>query len=239
MCLTASLVWKTSLSLAMNKPIIAITARVTQQRYSVNQDYVDALKNAGAVCLLVLPQSKEELSVLLASVSGICIPGGMDVDPTIYDQSNQGSDPIEPEMDQLDLDVIEIAQEKGIPLFGICRGQQIINVAMGGTLIQDLPSDDIDHTLSSKNNIKNRGHNISINKKSCLYELFGDVVEVNTYHHQAIDCLAEGLSVCAVSTDGFIEAIEGKNLFAVQWHPERMVQHELFEYFVNMCNKNG
>ena len=165
MYLTVSLVWKTSLCLAMNKPIIAITARVTQQRYSINQDYVDALKNAEAVCLLVLPQSKEELTDLLASVSGICIPGGMDVDPTIYDQSNQGSDPIEQEIDQLDLDVIEIAQEKGIPLFGICRGQQIINVALGGTLIQDLPSEDIDHTLSSKNNIRNRGHNVSINKK--------------------------------------------------------------------------
>ena len=239
MCLTASLVWKTSLSLAMNKPIIAITARVTQQRYSVNQDYVDALKNAGAVCLLVLPQSKEELSVLLTSVSGICIPGGMDVDPTIYDQSNQGSDPIEPEMDQLDLDVIEIAQEKGIPLFGICRGQQIINVALGGTLIQDLPSEDIDHTLSSKNNIRNRGHNVSINEKSVLYELLGHSIEVNTYHHQAIDRLADGLTVSAVSSDEVIEAIEGKNLFAVQWHPERMVQHELFEYFVNMCKKNG
>ena len=239
MYLIVYLAWKTLLCLAMNKPIIAITARVNQQRYSVNKDYVDGLKKAGAVCLLVLPQSKEELSILLSSVSGICIPGGMDVDPTYYHQPNLASDTIEPEIDQLDLDVIAIAREKDIPLFGICRGQQIINVAMGGTLIQDLPSDDIDHTLSSKNNIKNRGHNISINKKSCLYELFGDVVEVNTYHHQAIDCLAEGLSVCAVSTDGFIEAIEGKNLFAVQWHPERMVQHELFEYFVNMCNKNG
>lgn len=239
MCLTVSLAWKTSLCLAMNKPIVAITARVTQQRYSVNQDYVNALKNAGAVCLLVLPQSKEELSVLLTSVSGICIPGGMDVDPTIYDQSNQGSDPIQPEIDQLDLDVIAIAREKGIPLFGICRGQQIINVALGGTLIQDLPSEDIDHTLSSKNKIRNRGHNVSINKKSVLYELLSHRIEVNTYHHQAIDRLADGLTVSAVSEDGVIEAIEGKNLFAVQWHPERMVQHELFKYFVNMCKKNG
>ncbi|MDP3305594.1 MAG: gamma-glutamyl-gamma-aminobutyrate hydrolase family protein [Erysipelotrichaceae bacterium] len=223
----------------MNKPIIAITARVTQQRYSVNQDYVDALKNAGAVCLLVLPQSKEELSTLLSSVSGICIPGGMDVDPKLYHQSNLGSDPIESEIDQLDLDVIAIAKEKGIPLFGICRGLQIINVAMGGTLIQDLTSVDIDHTLSSKNKIRNRGHNVSINRENFLYELFGHSIEVNTYHHQAIDRLADGLTVSAVSTDGVIEAIESKNLFAVQWHPERMVQNDLFEYFVNMCRKNG
>jgi putative glutamine amidotransferase len=223
----------------MNKPIIAITTRVTQQRYSVNQDYVDALKNVGAVCLLVLPQSKEDLSILLSSVSGICIPGGMDVDPNVYQQPNLGSDPIQPEIDQLDLDVIAIAREKGIPLFGICRGQQIINVALGGTLIQDLSSVVIDHTLSSKNNIRNRGHNVSINNKSVLYEVLGHHIEVNTYHHQAIDRLADGLTVSAVSTDGVIEAIEGENLFAVQWHPERMVQHELFEYFVNMCKRNG
>jgi putative glutamine amidotransferase len=223
----------------MNKPIIAITARVTQQRYSVNQDYVDAFKNAGAICLLVLPQSKEELSMLLSSVSGICIPGGMDVDPNLYHQPNQGSDPIESEIDQLDLDVIAVAKDKGIPLFGICRGQQIINVAMSGTLIQHLPSEDIDHTLSSKNNIKNRGHKVSINTESFLYDLFGNEIEVNTYHHQAIDRLAEGLTVCAISSDGVIEAIAGKNLLAVQWHPERMVQKQLFEYFVNICKKNG
>jgi putative glutamine amidotransferase len=223
----------------MNKPIIAITARVTQQRYCVNQNYVDALKNAGAICLLVLPQSKEELSTLLSSVSGVCIPGGMDVDPNLYHQPNQGSDPIESEIDQLDLDVIAIALQKGIPLFGICRGLQIINVAMGGTLIQDLPSDILDHTLSSKNHIKNRGHLISIVEHRFLYDLLGNEIEVNTYHHQAIDRLADGLTISALSSDGVIEAVEAKNLFAVQWHPERMVQKELFEYFVNICKENG
>lgn len=72
----------------MNKPIIAILARTNSQRYSVNQDYVEALKNAGANCYLVLPQSKEDLSILLSSVSGICIPGGKDVDPDHYQQVN-------------------------------------------------------------------------------------------------------------------------------------------------------
>ncbi len=223
----------------MNKPIIAITARVTQQRYCVNQDYIDAIKNAGAVCLLVLPQSKAELSILLSSVSGICIPGGLDVDPNLYHQPNLGSDPIQSEIDQLDLDVFAISNEKDIPIFGICRGLQIINVALGGTLIQDLPSEVIDHTLNSKNDNKNRGHLVSILRPSLLYGLFGDEIEVNTYHHQAIERLADGLTASAFAADGVIEAVEAKNLFAVQWHPERMVQKELFEYFVNICKKNG
>jgi putative glutamine amidotransferase len=223
----------------MNKPIIAILARMNSQRYSVNQDYVEALKNAGANCFLVLPQSKEDLSVLLSSVSGICIPGGKDVDPDHYQQVNQGSDPVETEIDQLDLDVIAIAQEKDIPIFGICRGLQIINVAMGGTLIQDLPKDSINHSFSAINNQKSHGHKVSIHKGNFLYDLFGGEVEVNTYHHQAIDRLAGGLTVCAKSPDGIIEAIAGKNLIAVQWHPERMVQMKIFEYFVNICKKNG
>lgn len=137
------------------------------------------------------------------------------------------------------MDVIAIAQEKDIPIFGICRGLQIINVAMGGTLIQDLPNDSINHSFSALNNQKNHGHKVSIHKGNFLYDLFGGEFEVNTYHHQAIDRLAGGLTVCANSPDGIIEAIAGKNLIAVQWHPERMVQMKIFEYFVNICKKNG
>jgi putative glutamine amidotransferase len=192
----------------MNKPVIAITARMTELRYDVNQDYVDALKNAGARCVLLLPQSKEELSTLLSFVDGICLPGGYDVDPSYYHQPNLHSELIEAQIDRLDLDVIEIAQEKKIPIFGICRGLQIINVALGGSLIQDIPKDILDHNISFKNKTKE--------------------IEVNSYHHQAIDRLADGLTICAVSSDGIIEAIEGENILAVQWHPERMTQDGVF-----------
>jgi putative glutamine amidotransferase len=78
----------------MNRPLIAITARMTSLRYDVNQDYVDALKNAGARCVLLLPQSKEELSALLSFVDGICLPGGYDVDPSYYHQPNLQSEPV-------------------------------------------------------------------------------------------------------------------------------------------------
>jgi putative glutamine amidotransferase len=215
----------------MNKPVIAITARMTELRYDVNQDYVDALKNAGARCVLLLPQSKEELSTLLSFVDGICLPGGYDVDPSYYHQPNLHSELIEAQIDQLDLDVIEIAQEKKIPIFGICRGLQIINVALGGSLIQDIPKDILDHNISFKNKTKDSGHFVSIVKESKLHSLFKEEIEVNSYHHQAIDRLADGLTICAVSSDGIIEAIEGENILAVQWHPERMTQDGVFNIF--------
>jgi putative glutamine amidotransferase len=220
----------------MNRPLIAITARMTSLRYDVNQDYVDALKNAGARCVLLLPQSKEELSALLSFVDGICLPGGYDVDPSYYHQPNLQSEPVEAQIDQLDLDVIEIAQEMRIPIFGICRGLQIINVAMGGSLIQDIPQNIIDHNISFRNKTKNRGHLVSIVKESKLFSLFGDETEVNSYHHQAIDQLGDGLTVCAVSSDGIIEAVEGVNILAVQWHPERMTQEgvlNIFDYWIS------
>jgi putative glutamine amidotransferase len=223
----------------MSKPVIAITARKSSERYIVNQDYIDAFHQAGASILLLVPQSKENLTDLLRLADGLCIPGGMDVDPALYHQSNLQSDPIESEIDQLDLDVIYIARELNIPIFGICRGLQIINVACGGSLIQDLPKDRIDHSYSFKNQVKDQGHPVVIEKDSILYSLFGEHIEVNTYHHQGIDRLAEGLKVVARAPDGMIEAIEALDLIAVQWHPERMVQHELFEYFVNLCQENG
>ncbi len=223
----------------MSKPIIAVTMRIHGKQYVVNQDYIDAFQEAGAICLLLVPQGKKELEILLDGVDGICIPGGMDVDPSRYNQSNRQSDPIESEIDQLDLDVLDIAKEREIPVFGICRGLQIINVAWGGTLIQDLPKDLIDHTFSSKNNQRDKGHPIQIETVGTLFLLFGHETEVNTYHHQGIDRLGEGLKVVARAPDGMIEAIEAPNVIAVQWHPERMAEHRLFEYFVNMCRKNG
>jgi putative glutamine amidotransferase len=224
----------------MNKPLIAITARMTQSRYSVNQDYVDALRNAGANCVLLLPSSKEELSSLLSMVDGVCLPGGMDVDPIHYQQPNLQSDPIESEIDQLDLDVIMIAREKRLPIFGICRGLQIINVAMGGTLIQDISTDVIDHSISFKNKTPNHGHQVFIQDDTFLSELFISETEVNSYHHQAIDRLADELKICAVSSDGIIEAVQGENIIAVQWHPERMVQsngQEIFNFWIKSSFK--
>lgn len=203
-------------------------------QYFINQDYVKALIEAEAQVVLIYPQSYASLKEVLAELNGLLIPGGMDVDPYFYNQDNTDSTAEPIEVDRLDLDAIEIAQMLRLPIFGICRGLQIINVALGGSLFQNIEH----HSLSSDSNPL-KGHKILIEKGNILYELFGKETQVNSYHHQAIHKLASTLSVIAQSEDDIIEAIEGENILAVQWHPERMTSipevASLFKAFVESC----
>ena len=152
--------------------------------------------------------------------------------PYFYQQENTHSSCEPIEVDQLDLNAIEIAQRLKLPIFGICRGLQVINVALGGSLKQDIPN----HSVSSDTKRLN-GHKITIEKGNILYDLMGQETEVNSYHHQAIDKLASTLEIIAQSEDETIEAIKGNQILAVQWHPERMTSLEstkaLFKYFID------
>lgn len=224
------------------KPKIALLTRINDQRYTVNLEYVKALQNAGAEIILLLPQSKESLEVELNRCDGLCIPGGDDVNPIRYNEENTFSKPIDETIEQLDLDCIDIMVKLNKPIFGICRGLQILNVAFGGTLYQDinqqLPTT-INHSYSFINQKPLNGHLIKLVKDTILSEILNDNCEVNTYHHQSIKDLAKNFKVSAYSDDGIIEAIESENIIAVQWHPERMTSlndfQNLFNFFVNKC----
>ncbi len=219
------------------KPTIGLlmrakSAQLNNDRFFINQDYVKALKEAQAHVRLIYPCVYDELEEELKSCDGIVIPGGMDVDPYFYNQENTASQCEPFEVDQMDINAIHIAQAHQIPILGICRGLQVINVALGGTLKQDIAH----HSLSSDTN-RLKGHLITIEKGNLLYELFGESTEVNSYHHQAIDKCAPNLSVIAQALDQTIEAIIGENILAVQWHPERMTTlsetKALFKSFVD------
>lgn len=225
------------------KPTIALLVRHNEQRYTVNPDYVHALQSAGATVLLVPPQSFEDLSTLLEKVDGLCIPGGEDVNPYLYHQPNTDSHSISAEIETLDMDAFKFAHAHKMPILGICRGLQIINVAMGGSLIQDIPRylpQALDHAYSQRHHAPLNGHQIFINQDSKLFQVLGSEMEVNSYHHQAIDELAIGLRAVAFSYDDIIEAIEGPGILAVQWHPERMTSlkstQALFKQFVDACS---
>lgn len=149
---------------------------------------------------------------------GLLIPGGVDVNPLYYQQENLHCQLIEDELDQKQLSVISqfIAEKK--PILGICRGHQIVNVALGGSLIQDISSAIIhpgsfDH--DSYHTIRNAGF---------MRELYGSCCLVNSSHHQAVEKVAEGFEVVSTSDDGIIEAMQHKSLpiLTVQFHPERM-----------------
>lgn len=221
------------------KPTIALLMRAkTNQhihdQYFINQDYVTALTQTNAYVQLIYPMPYDELKVVLSRVDGLVIPGGMDVDPHFYHQENIASNCEPVEIDQLDLDAIQIAESYNLPVLGICRGLQIINVAYGGTLKQDIPN----HSLSNHIH-KCDGHLINIFEDSFLIKLLGRSCTVNSYHHQAIDQLATNFKVVATSDDGLIEAIESTHIWALQWHPERMIElkvyQELFKAFVEQC----
>ena len=219
---------------------IGIPSRKVDNRYVVNAEYVKALEKAGAETVLILPGT--DLNRVLPTLQGILIPGGVDIDPIHYGQDNTASTAIDEETDTLDLALIRAAKERKIELFGICRGLQIITVAYGGKLIQDIPSQIetvIDHNFSANHHDKKKGHLIKVWPQTDLSSLLPSVIEVNSYHHQGILTLPEGLRESARAQDGIIEAIEGDKVRAVQWHPERMTDdplfQSLFDDFVRRC----
>ncbi len=218
---------------------IGIPVRFIDGRYVVNTNYIEALVKANAEPVIII--SENDLESLVSTLHGILIPGGVDVDPTLYHETNLSCGSLDPKTDQLDLALIRLAQKANLEIFGICRGQQIINVALGGSLIQDIPTHietSVDHDISQTQGPSKR-HSVHITPNSLLSRLCLLDIEVNSYHHQAIKKLAEGLSVSAYAEDGIIEAIEGHKIFAVQWHPERMISDPvfqgLFDAFIMRC----
>lgn len=218
---------------------IGLATRLTASGHTdVLPSYLQAIQAAGGTPILVHPS--EVTDDLLNSLQGILIPGGGDVDPARYGQPNTASEGMDAATDDLDLRLIAFAQAHQVPLLGICRGIQVINVALGGTLIQDLPSQ---RDASIDHNVKKPlvGHRVTIDPSSRLAPCLGIHPEVNSYHHQGLDRLAEGLRAVAWSEDGLVEAVEGDHLLAVQWHPERMtslpeVQH-FFRDFIEQCSR--
>lgn len=240
------------------KPVIGVLANILFQkdgkfpgleRAFVNQEYVTAIEIAGGIPLII-PFLKEKnlIEKLIMQTDGILITGGVDVSPQYF-----GEDPlsklgyIEPELDQFHLDAIGYAEKHNKSIFGICRGLQIINVAFGGTLYQDLSyveSGTIKHWQDSRRS--GRAHKIMMTEGSTLKAIYGEELMVNSFHHQCIKNLASGFKVTAKANDDIIEAIESERdnyKLAVQWHPESMTSDadhlfKIFEYFIKKTIAN-
>ena len=163
------------------------------------------------------------------SVEGLLLTGGGDVDPSYYgvkDSLGKSKD-VNASRDEFEFYAIERALDHSIPIFGICRGMQVMNVYLGGSLILDLPSAGYDDHASERK--QQTDHQVRVDGESLLHRVAGqDVLDVNSSHHQALDRLGNGLMASALSTDGIIEAAEWimkdrmPFLMLVQWHPERM-----------------
>lgn len=236
------------------KPVIGITASYLWKKRSLSlkEAYVKSIRKAGGIPILLSPFM--EVDDALEIVDGILFAGGGDIHPKHYrEEIGPKIRSIEPYRDEFEIELFKKSLEKGIPILGICRGAQLINVALGGTLYQDLASEVVN---SMKHDWFVRGedllprdypiHRVKIKLNTKLFEILKPnvandaVLEVNSYHHQAIKRLGEGLKATAYAPDGVIEAVEMGEGFVigVQWHAEWMDNmHPLFRAFVDEALK--
>lgn len=174
-------------------------------------------------------------------IAGFIVGGGNDIDPAIYGGDVSASRSVDPQRDSYELSILDFAEKNGVPVMGICRGAQLINVHRGGTLVSDLA--DVRVHTSNKGTLLPRKL-VTIDAASKLAALIGkEETQVNSLHHQAVDRTGDGLVVCARDRDGIVQAIEtdgnGPLVIGVQWHPEYMPQRDdqrrLFAGFVAAC----
>lgn len=179
-----------------------------------------------------------------AAFDGLLLPGGVDVNPMCYHCRNTACELIDDALDELQLGALDAFVKAGKPVFGICRGHQLIDVYFGGTLIQHLPQA-VDHCRCGLP--EDKVHASRAEPGSIVYALYGGKFAVNSSHHQGVDKPGEGLRLTQWSGDGVAEAMEHATLpiFSVQWHPERMCLErsrsdtvdgaKVIEYFIQMC----
>jgi len=223
------------------KPIIGITpsaqtddlAHGTFRRYCLNEAYVRAVEAAGGVPIILPPNSDPPRIVEL--IDGLLLSGGPDVEPGRFGDTTVHplTYGIDPQRDQFEIDLFNGARVRGVPVLGICRGIQVINVALGGTLIQDVGSEceasrEVGHRQHERGLEESAvGHEVHAEQPSLLPIFDGNCLGVNSFHHQAIRDLAPELNAVAYSPDGLVEAVvlrDNESVFAVQWHPELMFQ---------------
>ncbi len=229
------------------KPLICVSAdrrtmESDERRWfnELNNAYTDALYRAGGVPLLTCGLCAEEMAQLC---DGLLLSGGADLDPVLYgEEILNDTVKIKPERDTFEWELFHAFYRLGKPIFGICRGCQVINVAMGGTLYQDLVEQ-----MGLVHFDTELRHEVQAAAGSVLYNLFGEVFCTNSTHHQAVKDTAEGLRVTARSREGIVEAFEHESLpiFATQFHPERLTGElwdqrtpdfaPLFAHFIELC----
>lgn len=196
-------------------------------RVRTDQAYVAAAAEAGLLPVLLPPLPPDRAPQVLQRLDGLILSGGEDVDPALYGaEPHPGLRTTNRTRDEWEIALVRTAQRTGLPLLAICRGVQVLNVALGGTLVQDIPSE-IPDALEHDRHRDYRAHPIAIEPGSRLAEIVGCAMEVNTSHHQSTASLGEGLRVVARAPDGIVEALEWTGdwwAVGVQWHPETL-QH--------------
>ena len=226
-------------------PTLAIPPGPKPPRYGINQSYVRALVAAGCAPVLIpLLDNDERLRAIYERLDGIVFPGGADIAPGEYHEEPIADlNVVEAPRDRTELTLARWAFADDLPTLGICRGQQVLNVALGGSLWQDLRYQgvtDVEHSDADGRVRSALIHRVRLDPDSRLAQLIDEIdIEVNSLHHQAVKTVAPQLRVTGQSDDGVIEALESRErrfMIAVQWHPEEIDDlgwvRRLFQGFV-------
>lgn len=232
----------------MNKPLIGITLNHREDTYfTIRGNYIDSIIRAGGVPVpLCYAEKDTELPEIVEMLDGILFSGGEDVNPKYYgEETQEACGKISDDRDEFELKLYEYAVSKNLPVLGICRGIQLINVAAGGTLIQDIPTFTEGKMPLEKHKqqppYEKVAHSSKVLKNTFFSEIYKcDEIMTNSMHHQAVKELAPGFVTGVVSDDGIIEAIyseEHNFVVGVQWHPEFLWDQngeteKLFEAFI-------
>lgn len=227
----------------MRRPVIGIATQTLPAKaggdlpncWIMGHRYVEALRSVGGIPWLIplLPHDPDTMNAVFEKLDGVFLTGGVDVDPSRYGESRHPKCGVtDPDRDAIELMLLAHATATNKPVLAVCRGIQILNVARGGSLYQDVGAmvpAALKHDHFPTTDQPSRSylaHDISVNADSLLGNILGDpVVSVNSMHHQAIKELAPGLRATAFAPDGIIEAVEATDhrfLVAVQWHPEEL-----------------
>lgn len=233
------------------KPIIGITSGIKDESLVMTAyDNIHAIVQAGGVPMVLPNLADEQLADrLLEQLDGLLATGGGDIDPTLFgEEPHPKLGEVSPLRDQFELMIVRKALQANKPVLGICRGCQILNVAAGGTVYQDIYSQCSQELLQHAQRAPraHASHFVDIEEETMFYEIIQmGRIKVNSYHHQAVHRVADGFRVSAAAGDEIIEAIEStRHAFAlgVQWHPENMTGRDpyadaIFKAFVDACSK--
>lgn len=235
------------------KPLIGVAMTMSQVNkgyFEVNSTYLNRVVEAEGIPL-VIPANigLMDCKQVIQKIDGLLLPGGIDIDPALYgEEAVPKVTYIERDFDLVEIELTRLAREYKKPVFGICRGIQIINVAFGGTLYQDIPSqykNEICH-MQNWDNTDYPIHKVILSENSHISKILGKtVIETNSHHHQSVKRVAEGFNITGRACDGVIEAIESEDglVIGVQWHPEKLASRfgepeKLFKAFIEKCKGN-
>ncbi len=243
----------------MKRPIIGCTTyrKISKDTdvplYGLMTSYVEAIQAAGGIPLLIpLSLQADDLETILTRVDGIVLPGGGDIDPQYYGSMwHQELRGIDPDRDRVEIFMAQAIAAQKKPLLAICRGHQVLNVALGGTMWEDIASqkqDAIKHDFYNQGQRNDLPHEVFVEPDSLLAQALGrTTTPVNSLHHQGVRDIAPDLRVTAVAPDGLVEGVEIKNHpfgIGVQWHPENLIYDDLamlglFKALVAASSQNG